>query len=369
MRTFVNTDRQIFGDNLTTARTHLRSVARVNLYYCSASFFRFARTALYKLTPCSVRDALVHATPVAILHTLDIQLLKGDDLELIHQSPAQFVGKVLAASSNAVVNMLDNTLVLAALRRTFATGRESALCFRQRLFGLAEKPRILNSLSSTESCKVSQAHINPNDFIGRRQRLRFYDTREAGIPVAQRISSDSQCLNYTFEGPVQSDLDVSDLRDPQPSVIKQPKSTLRESEAVVTVPATEPWVARRIPSFYSTEESSKREINTSAYVLQTLRVSSSQKRIFRFPSRKHIASVVTRKRFLSLLPSITTHFQRFVIDPPTSIKRLLHLGSLATGWVKTESKCLAHITTIALLYGVVKHIRRLYLPFERRTCT
>ncbi len=85
MWTRMNTDRQTFKDNFATvsARTALSRIARVDLHKRSTSIFRFVGRELCKHSPCGVANALVQAVPVAVLHVLNVQIFKRDDLILI----------------------------------------------------------------------------------------------------------------------------------------------------------------------------------------------------------------------------------------------------------------------------------------------
>ena len=100
----MNTDRQVFLDNLITARTHLRGVTRVNSHDRPAGPFCLALGQGDQLSPCSITDAFVHTTPIAVLHILNVQFLESYDLKRVNQLAAQLVREVTAAISDALMN-------------------------------------------------------------------------------------------------------------------------------------------------------------------------------------------------------------------------------------------------------------------------
>lgn len=128
MRTFMNANRQVFRDKFTTARALLRCAARINSWRQPTSTFSLVARKIHELTPSGISNTFVHTVPVVVLHLLNIQILEGDDLKLVHQSPAEFMCKVFASISYALINMLKDTLVLAVFWRIFGTPTQSALC-------------------------------------------------------------------------------------------------------------------------------------------------------------------------------------------------------------------------------------------------
>lgn len=188
MRTGVNTLGQVFLDNFTAARTHLRGVVWINKYHTPTSTFCFVRSVPYQLVPRSITDAFVHATEIVLLHALNIQVLKDDNLEFVYQAPAELMRKVLAPACYPFVDVLDNTLVLSVLGTSLFTSREFSLRFCKFLFVFAEESRILDLLTSAQGRKVDQPKINANNHCRWQQRPWINLTRKICPPVAKRIA-------------------------------------------------------------------------------------------------------------------------------------------------------------------------------------
>ena len=283
VRTIVNTDGQVLWDNFTASRTILRSSPRINSRRQPTSVLSFIGREVYELTPCSIGNTLVYAAPIAVLHILDIQVLKGDDLILINQSPAQLVSKIVAATGNAMMNMLDNSLAFAIFRRAFLAFTQTALGFRKRLFILAEKARIGNVLSARQRSKMTQAHINTDHLVAGRQQLRFNNTREAGVPVTQDITPDSQRFDLAFDGSVDFDPDLADFGKVKPTIVRKIETTLRICKRFVPI-TFEARIARFFSCFHAAKEVLKSQIDTGAGFLQTLRVCITEKRMLCLPA-------------------------------------------------------------------------------------
>ena len=325
MRTRVNTNRQVFGNNLAAARTHLRRAARVNPWRQPASFRRFVGCKVHELTPGGVGDALVHTAPVPILHVGDVQVLEGNDLELVDQSPTELVCKVPSSVGDTVVDVLDNTLAFATLRRSLLGFAQSALRFGQSLLIMAKEARVGDMLASRESGKMSQANVHADGFVNGRQRLRFDDAGEVGIPVAECVSADSERLGLADDGPMQLDLDVADLGETQASIIQESPIAflLGIGERIVAIISTKSWIARFLACLHTAKKGLEGKIEAGQGFLHSLGMALSQPRMFCFPDGKHLHSVVSGYRTLFLLPGVLARFQPLVICPATAMELAL----------------------------------------------
>ena len=338
----MNANRQVFRNNLTTTRTHLRGVAWINCDARPTSFFRFVGRVLSKLTPRSIADAFVHAAPVAVLHILDTQILKSDNLKFIHQSSTQLMRKVLAPIRDALVDVLNNAFTLASFGRAFFTGGKSTLHLRECLFVSAKEPRVLNLFPGGQCSKVRQPNVHANDIWRGRQRHWFNLTRKTGIPVAQSISPDSQCLDLTLDGAMQLNLDIANFGETQLSIVKQAESTLGKSETIIAVTRLKSWIAWLLSRFHAAEECLECKINSHTCILQRLRICIIEKGLFLLPDKKHFHGIIKIYRALFLLPSVFAYLKSLVINPATSVKRFLHRCPLRIGWVNPVLKCFTH---------------------------
>jgi len=291
----VNAFRQVFGNNLAATRTHLRRATRINCDAQPTGPFRLVGRVLSELTPRSIANALVHTAPVAVLHVPNIQVLKGDNLELVHQSPAQFVCEVFAAVGNALVDMLDDTLMLAVFWCVPRALTQSALGFGKRPLILAEEARVGDVFTVAQSSKMRQANIHADGFRRGRERAGFNLTREAGIPIAQGIAFDGQCLDYAPDGSMELDLDMPDLGKTQMFMArKSPVALLlRVGERIIAILSTKSRIPRFLSRIHAAEECLKSKIEARHCFLHGLSVALLQPFMFCLPSREHLYGIVS----------------------------------------------------------------------------
>ena len=108
-------------------------------------------------------------------------------------------------------------------------------------FGLAQRPGISDRLARIGHEKVGQPKINAHALACLRQRLGGDLAGEDHVPVAARPLQRDRLAGALYR-PMQPDFDSTDTRQVQPAVL-QPPARLRVREAIVAVPALEPWVA------------------------------------------------------------------------------------------------------------------------------
>lgn len=344
MRTFVNTDRQIFIDNPATTGALLRGTAWVNQNDCTASIFRFACTALDELSPRDVANALVQTTIVPILHLLNCQVLEGQQLKAIDKLAAELMGKVKATVSDALVNVLHRPLAPLPFQSALLRLAEFSLRLRQRLLILAEEARVLDLFTVGECSKVFQTHINTNDLIRHGQWLRFHNAGETGMPVAAGIAVYRQRLGHPFQLAMHLDSHVAHFGEAQLFVAKKAPVAffLRIREGIVAVIRLEARVSGLLATFHAAKEGTKGQVDAFLGILHRLSMAFLQPHFILLPLSQHLVRVIAAERFLPFLPSIATHFQRLVIDPATSIQRLLQGGTLRFGRKQAIPKRLSH---------------------------
>jgi hypothetical protein len=133
-------------DQLTTGRAQFGCVPGIDQHHRPPSLFRFGGRVLYQLPPGSIRNAFAHPTTAAYL--LQLQILKGNDLEAIYQLPADLVGKVVTPEGYPLV--------------------DTSKCFRTSpmlipLLGVFG--RILSHTSNFRDDQVVAANLNPNSIL------------------------------------------------------------------------------------------------------------------------------------------------------------------------------------------------------------
>lgn len=340
----MNTDRQIFWDNFTARGAYLRSAARIDLYHCSASLFRFARTETYKLIPRGICNTLVHAVKVTLLHRLNTQFLKGNELIFVYKFTRQLVCKVGTPISNAMMNMLNGTATFFSL------------CPCKRLFILAKESRVVNLLSVRKCSKVGKPNVNASNLLGNWQWGRFYDARKASVPMTERVAPNGKCFRRSFQREVKFDFDNTDFGKAQvPTVNELPRAIiLWISERVISVSGLKTRVARLFARLDAAEECAKGKINTGLGILQGLRVCFFQPGVFLFPYWEQFVGVISADGFFTFLPGIASSFKCFVINPTASLQHLLHSRLLRFCWVQPIPESLSHVGIISRTVRNVK---------------
>ena len=350
----MHTCRQVFRNDFAAVGALLRRSTRVNQHALATSLLSFVAGVLYQLVPRGVADALVQRAVAVFLHVADVKVLEHDDLKFVHQPPAQLMSKVLTAVGDALVDVLNDALMLPVFRRAFVAPREAALRLRQRPLVLPEEARVGDLLASRERGKVGQAEVDAHDMRRRRQRIKLDFDRETGVPVTERVLLDGQRLNLALEGAVQHDSHIADLRQIQAVAVKT-KAVLRVGEGFVPARTLEAGVAGFLACFYAAKERLEGQINAGADFLQALREGIVEKRMILLPSGQHLDRVVAADAFLPLLPRLLAGFQHFVVDPTAGIQRPPHGGALRCCGEKAVLVGQSH--TLILHYFMSQHKR------------
>ena len=115
--TSMNTNAQIFLDNLTAARTHLASVARIDLHRTSTSILSFVQCELRKLIPCGIADGL--GETMIFEHPANVEILKYNDCKSIDELSALLMSEVATLVGDTFVYVRDGLAPLVSLWTAF----------------------------------------------------------------------------------------------------------------------------------------------------------------------------------------------------------------------------------------------------------
>jgi len=330
----MDTFRQRFLDNLTTARTHLRRIAWINGDDYPTGPFCLIGCRSHQLPPRSVGDALVQAAPVTILHALNVQVLKYDDLILVYQSATQLVYEVCTTVSNALVDMLNYMLPLAILGGSFLAFSKLALGSCQRLFFPAEESRIVNLCTVAEGSEVLTAKVNTNRFMRWLKWFWFKLYNKTDPPVTKRVTLNVKALDFTHKGAMELDLHVANLGKVKSTIVGKLEATLGIGERFVPT-ILEARITRLAVFTTTPEEVLKGQVNPRASILQNLRMRLLQPGMLHLPAGEHPDCIIQRERFFPFFPGFLAHFKRLIVDPPAGIQYALHLCAL--GLARIES--------------------------------
>jgi hypothetical protein len=336
----MNTNRQIFSDNLTTTGTFLGRTPGVDLHYTSASFYRFAQSALYKLPPGYIGNTPIDNLIVTVLHILNIQIFKDDQPKSVDQFPAFLMSEVITPVFNPSMNVVKSFDGTASLRTSLSQRAYFALASLQILFVLLHPTLTLNRFAIAKRGKGSQAQINTNYLNGRWQWTRLSFTRKASKPVAQAIALDCQGLDSSLNRPMKFNFDIAYFGDGQP--ITPLKARLLEGETIIPAKALETGEAIVVSSLNPAKEPLKSQINPLLNILQDLRMNLTKFRVISFPAGQDLVGIVQCQALLLLLPRLLTQTKRRIVDLPTRFKGLIKAGALCFGWKHPEFIRLSH---------------------------
>jgi len=314
----------------STTRALLGCVAWTNRYDHTTSVLSFVRGVQYQLIPSRIRYALCQT--MVLKHVLDVQIFKYDHAETAYQFPAQLMGKVFATIGNTVVDMLNCLASLCSFGRSFFSPREKALHLRQLLLSMTKEAWIINLDPIGERGKTFKPYVHPDYQFIVGQGFGFYNTRQASIPVANRIPLNGECLDPALDGTMQDDPHYANFGNEQTLArSEQFETRLLEGDARVLAIASKTRVAWLLTCLHSTKESLESQINSLLNVLQNLRMDTHQFGMFSFPKSEPFIRVVQRKGFLFLLPGVFASGQRLIEYPPTKFQRPIEFGSLVPG--------------------------------------
>ena len=120
--------------------------------------------------------------------------------------------------------------------------------------------------------------------------------------------------------PMVDHLDVANLGEHHPLVMRHGKAALREGEAVITVIPTEPGKTWGFSCFASSKKRFKCQINPYRDILQDLGMNSFQRGALLFQHRIGGLLPIERQGFPLLRVSRLALFQQMVIEPTTLIQ-------------------------------------------------
>lgn len=362
-------DRQVFRNDRATTGALLRRAPGVNQRHTTTSFFRFVHSELHELTPGHICYALVDGPPAVLLHVLNVKVLEGDELVLVHQPARLLMSKVAATVRGAAISVLQGAHNLAALWTS--PGKPLFLALQtSNVSRVSLRPSLApDFLSVGEDGEGSQAQVDAHNPVGRRQRTGLDNARETSIPATYRIAPDGQRLAFACKRPVQPDSHIAYLGQAQP-VIRQEAPValrLRVRERIVPIPPPESRIARLFPGPDAAKESAKGKVNALLSILHGLGVTPFQPPVLSLPSRQELVGVLPTERLLLLFPRIAAHFQRLVVRPAAGVKLRLQGGALRRRGEKPVLERLSHeknYTMIPTYQPVLCSDCAIHLPAE-----
>jgi len=364
-------------DQNATPGAHLGCVARVDQCELPTGTLSLVGSELDQLGPRRIQDASVQARLLGHVrpgildratgrpgHVLDGKVLEADHTEVFHQAVRQLVGEVLATVGRFLVRQRHGMTVKPALGRAFLVLGKSAAHLREPLLGLLEEARVLDGLARRKGGKFQEAHVDAHGLRVGGQRLGFDLAGEAGEPFAGTGALDGQGLNLALDGPMQNDLNPTNLGQVKLAIGCQLETRTGKGERIVATPTTEAWESWRFASLGAPKKRFESQIHTNASILEYLRMGLLEKVILSLPNRQEVDRVKKGQAgFVGLICHLA-RFEHLVIHPPTSTQGPLHRGFLGFRRVDSVLKgFLMHIYIVPrLAQNTAAHAAALISP-------
>ena len=293
----IDTIRQLKFMPVSTSRTVLGSVSRVDLDAMSTGPFCLVTQTFKKLTPCYVSNGFVNAPEIIFLHIVDRQVFNGDCVEPVYKFTRKLMGKVVPLICNSFVNKSNRLFGFSSFGCSFGLLRQSSLDFSKFLFFLSEEPRIGNLLPIRHGCKVHKSHVNSDRRFDRLfDRGVFNNANECYKPFSGGCSSDGTSFDGSFDWSVKFDFNSTYLRKLN-NIFEKFEPGLRIRERIVLIIPPESWISRIFSVFNSTEERLKRKVKSKPNILKNLAVNVFKKWLVYLKLFKCIKLVETRSVF------------------------------------------------------------------------
>ena len=140
---------------MSTARAVLTRVGRIHGDISPTGPCCLVREKVRELAPRHVMDAL--GETMVVRHSVDRQILQGDQVKLVDDAAAVLMGEVAAPPGDPFMHPRHHTSAFGAFWRPLFLLGQAALCFGERLLLTTEEPRVGDLLPSAEGGKRLQA--------------------------------------------------------------------------------------------------------------------------------------------------------------------------------------------------------------------
>lgn len=331
---------------MTTARTVLAGVRRVDRYKRSTGPCCLVREERSELRPCRILNTLGEA--MVVYHAIDRQIFDGNDPKAIDETAAFLVGKVGTAVSNSFMHSRHNPPPFSAFWGSPGHCGEFTLGPLQVLFIGAQKLGTRRLFPCRKRRKAEEPYVNTHRLIYRRQGTDFYLTCNRHIPFACAGATNRTGFRRTFQRSMLDDPYGANLRQLQDALSQlTPIAILRKRHRVIPTLAAKAWVPRFLTGFAATEKGLEGEINPQCHVLQYLRVNAQQLRTSSLELRQGNRLLVVIQGFLVLFVGLLPLIEEMIVQTPTFLKLILKLMSLFFGGVESVFHGLKHRGIIA----------------------
>jgi hypothetical protein len=330
--------------SMSTGAARLARIGRIDSNVLSPSFFRFGVQLTEEGRPRGICNAF--GKTMVVSHTVNVQILNGNDAERVHDLTAFLVRKILPPEGDALMHTGYSLAMLAARWFPFGKPGMLALHFGQGLLFLAEKVRVVDLFPSRERSERLESDVYPYLLATLWQAFWLAFNREGRIPFARRRAMDGTCLDLATDGTMIDHLDAANLGEAHTVIVCDAEARLREGETVIAsiaLESRESWVLSMF--FAASEEGFHRQIDPNCYVLQHLGMHRIQRSAFLFQYRKSGLLPVERQALASVLIGFFAFFQHVIIEPTALFKGLIELCRLL---LRGKNPILKHFTHVSI---------------------
>ena len=328
----MDTHTKVFGDNLITARTHLRRATWINLYTRSASFFRFAEQDIDEGIPRSVSDAF--GKVVVSQKTFRVKIFNSNEIVAFHKVSGNFVGSITPLISNVLVKSLEFQNSFTSTIRTFLSASYFALKSSQLPFGLAQIFGRSKELAIRSSYQIANTHVKAHKCSCWLKKFWSVFHRKADV-ISISLSLDYCCFDDTVNRAMQLDFDVANMLDIQGFAFDSHAVIVGELHRVKSITSFESWVSECFTSFYSAKERSVRLIKPAKGALARAEVGLLVVFVG-FPCclvRNRLLTV--GNRFFPFFPGVFAFSKGIVVEMPMRLKHSVNRLNLLLVWIQS----------------------------------
>jgi hypothetical protein len=293
-----------------SAETRLTGSARVNLDELATGACSLVRDESQKLRPPCIVDRLGQH-PAG--QPLDVQIFHRNQAETVDDLARFLVNKIRSLIANLNIRPLKKSHCFASAVATLFAPCHFALAASQPGFGIPVVAGVLNLGAIRQNSETIQADVNPDLLRGCWQWLRIALDAEAGEPAAG-FPLDGDCLDLSFERPVQFHIDMPRALYAQLSAGKQPATVAvgRKGNAVVPARRPKPGKTWLVSAFHSGKESLEGSIHPAQHILAAREVCQRQTAVGAH-GFELISLVVIVNRLAANLPGLNALLERGVV--------------------------------------------------------
>ncbi len=323
----MNPNGQVFGDTRPTAGALLRRAGWINLDHTTPSIFRFVGREAYQLIPGGIRNTL--GQKWMLNHPHDIQVLKDNHAEALHEPTTQFVGEVAASVRNPVVHLAQRAFVKLTFGRPLRIPADAALHPRQVVLVTPKEARVGDLLAGRKCNEVQQAQVDADRWSGMGFCRRLGQIAGGNQVPVVAAARERERLDDTRDGTMEQYANMSDVLEVHAVAVQLAAIAVlwevHRVESVASLEARVPWFKSGVDA---PKEVLKRSFETAQGGLTAGEIGSGQVGMGRAVQLQLCRLVFVVDAAAFLLPGSFSFLERAVIQVPVGVQHLVHRAGL-----------------------------------------